>query len=183
MSMNTNHAMNTGEPSPHIRAAGNADEPAVRALVFGVLRDYGLNPDPAATDRDLDDIECSYRSHGGGFDVMTTPDGTIIGTVGLMPLGDGRCELRKMYLAPAHRGRGLGRRLLMHALDRARALGFRRVELETAAVLTEAIALYRSFGFAPFTPDHLAPRCDQAYFLDLATSAAAPGAGAPGAGP
>ena len=39
--------------------------------------------------------------------------------------------------------------------------------LETASVLTEAIALYMRFGFRPYTPKNLAARCDQAYELDL----------------
>jgi GNAT superfamily N-acetyltransferase len=59
------------------------------------------------------------------------------------------------YLAPAHRGRGLGKRLVRRALDRARQLGFRRVELETTGVFRVAIGLYESFGFRPSVPDHM----------------------------
>jgi putative acetyltransferase len=75
-----------------------------------------------------------------------------------------------MYLTARCRGRGLGKRLLRHALDRARQLGFRRVELETAGALRVAIRLYESFGFQPFTPDHMSAspdRADRAYYLDL----------------
>jgi putative acetyltransferase len=75
-----------------------------------------------------------------------------------------------MYLAPGHRGHGLGKRLLRHALGRARQLGFRRVELETLSVLRAAVRLYESFGFRPFVPDHPAAgpdRADRAYYLDL----------------
>jgi hypothetical protein len=39
--------------------------------------------------------------------------------------------------------------------------------LETASALKEAIALYKSYGFAEYTPDHLSSRCDQAYMLEL----------------
>ena len=39
--------------------------------------------------------------------------------------------------------------------------------LETASVLKEAIALYESYGFVEYEPDHLSARCDQAYFLQL----------------
>ena len=91
----------------------------------------------------------------------------VVGSVGLYPIDRPTCELRKMYLHSAFRGKGLGRHLLDHALKRAKELGFSRVTLETASVLKEAIALYQSYGFRPYAPDHLAGRCDQAHFLDL----------------
>jgi putative acetyltransferase len=72
-----------------------------------------------------------------------------------------------MYLARPARGRGCGRRLLEHALARAAALGFTRVVLETASVLREAVALYERSGFRPYVSEHLAARCDTAYYLDL----------------
>lgn len=150
-----------------LRPATNSDSEAVKALVFGILTDFGLAPDPASTDADLDDITGHYHARGGSFDVLVESAGTIVGSVGLCPISDGRCELRKMYLSPKVRGQGQGRRLLNHALKRAADLGFRRIDLETASVLKEAIKLYESAGFVPFTPEHLAARCDQAYFLEL----------------
>jgi RimJ/RimL family protein N-acetyltransferase len=153
-----------------LRAATNADGEAIRHVVWTVLVEFGFTPDPAGTDADLADVEVSYLRTGGSFDVLTGPDGAVVGTVGLFPLADGRCELRKMYLSALCRGRGLGKRLLRHALDRARQLGFRRVELETVGILRAAIRLYESFGFRPFVPDHMSAgpgRADRAYFLDL----------------
>lgn len=150
---------------PRIRPATNADSAAVKALVFGVLTEYGLRPAPDSTDADLDDLEGHYR--GGGFSVLEAEDGTIVGSVGICALSPGVCELRKMYLSGKFRGRGLGRQLLDHGLAEARRLGFRRVVLETASVLKEAIRLYERYGFRPYQPDHMAARCDQAYCLDL----------------
>ncbi|MBI3408628.1 MAG: GNAT family N-acetyltransferase [Planctomycetes bacterium] len=138
-----------------IRPATNADGEAVRQLVFAVLREHGLTPDAAGVDADLYDIESSYLRAGGAFDLLVDMTGAIAGTVGLIPTGEGRCELRKMYLDQAHRGRGLGKRLLRHALGRAMQLGFRRVELETIGVFQAAIGLYESVGFRPFVPDHV----------------------------
>ena len=152
-----------------IRPATNGDAEAIRALVFGILREFGFSPDPTGTDADLADLEASYQ-RGGAFDVLTDASGRIVGTVGLFPLAVGVCELRKMYLAPERRGRGLGGRLLRHAVSRARELGFTRIELETATVLETARRMYESFGFRPFTPHRVTCRCDRAYYLDLATS-------------
>jgi putative acetyltransferase len=152
-----------------LRSATNKDRAAVERLVFGVLAEYGLKPNPDSTDSDLADIERSYCAPGGFFDVLVDDSGRIVGSVGLYPLSSSVCELRKMYLDRSARGLGHGRRLLEHALTRARELGYSRIVLETASVLREAIALYERRGFRRYTPDHLAQRCDAAYYLDLQT--------------
>jgi putative acetyltransferase len=149
------------------RSASNRDRAAIEALVFGALTEYGLKPDPAGTDSDLQDIERAYIASGGIFDVLTDDAGQVTGSVGLFPISRSACELRKMYLVPQVRGLGFGRQLLEHALNRARDLGFARVVLETASVLREAIALYESYGFRAYFPEHMAARADQAYLLDL----------------
>jgi len=153
--------------SPLLRRATNQDREKITTLVFEVLREYGLSPDPGSTDADLTDVESHYHGRGGIFDVLETADGAVVGSVGLYPVIGSTCELRKMYLHPSFRGKGLGRHLLEHALKRAKQLGFARVTLETASVLKEAIDLYQSYGFRPYAPDHLAGRCDQAHYLDL----------------
>lgn len=150
-----------------LRAATNRDRKAVEDMVFGVLAEYGLKPDPGATDRDLQDIELSYLTHGGMFDVLVDETGRVVGSVGLFAVSPSVCELRKMYLVAPARGLGFGRQMLEHALGRARDLGFARVVLETASMLREAVALYERYGFRRYTPEHLSARCDAAYFLDL----------------
>jgi len=155
------------EPTPRLRRASNKDREEVTRLVYGVLKEYGLEPDPGATDADLADIERSYFAPGGAFFVLTDQDGLIIGAYGLYLIENQTCELRKMYLHKSHRGKGLGKLLLDSALVEAKKLGFRRMTLETASVLKEAIALYESYGFVEYEPDHLSTRCDQAYFLQL----------------
>ncbi|MEY3911747.1 MAG: 2-amino-4-hydroxy-6-hydroxymethyldihydropteridine diphosphokinase [Verrucomicrobiota bacterium] len=150
-----------------LRSAVPADRHAIEALVFSVLADYGLRGDPEGTDRDLADLDGVYLKSGGTFDVLIDEAGEVVGSVGLSRISATTCELRKMYLAGSARGQGEGRRLLLHALARAKQLGFRRVELETASVLREALALYVAHGFKPFIPAHLSPRCDCAYSLEL----------------
>ncbi len=153
--------------SIRFRSASNQDGEAVRSLVSTVLQEFGFTPDHSATDSDLFDLETTYIHSGGSFDLLIDQAGEIVGTVGLFPLPDKRCQLRKMYLASAHRGRGLGKRLLQQALNRARQLGFQRIELETANSLEAAIHLYKSFGFKEFIPDHMSSRCNRAYYLEL----------------
>lgn len=143
-----------------------ADAAALRELIFPVLESYGLRPDPQGTDADLDDVEAHYGAAGGRFWVLER-SGVIVGSCGLYPLGDGVVELRKMYLHPSLRGRGLGRRLLAHALEIAAADGFHTMRLETATALVEAIALYRRNGFTRLAGPPDVPRCDQAWSRTL----------------
>lgn len=150
-----------------IRRARPEDAPACREVVYRVLAEYGLTPEPAGTDADLADLDAFYLSRGGNFDAAVGPDGAIVGCCGVLPHADGRAELRKMYLRREARGEGVGRRLLERAIAFARARGYPRLELETASVLTEAIALYRKAGFVE-RPGALATRrCDQAFVLEL----------------
>lgn len=152
---------------PKLRPATNKDSEAITNLVFDILRQYNLRPDPECTDADLRDIEQSYFARGGGLYVLQEQDGSIVGAYGLYPLEGRTCELRKMYLRRAYRGKGLGKFLLEDALARAKKTGFDRIVLETASVLKEAIGLYTSYGFVEYHPEHLSARCDQAYELRL----------------
>jgi putative acetyltransferase len=148
------------------RRATNEDCAVIKNVVFAVLTEYGLNPDSDGTDLDISDLERFYFLKGGFFEVCEV-DGQIVGTWGVCPLTDGACDLKKMYLLKSHRGKGYGRAMLDRAIGKARELGFKRMELETAGVLKEAIALYLSYGFKPKSGRRLVSRCDQAFQLCL----------------
>jgi len=149
-----------------IRSASNADCERVQNLVFGVLREYGLEPDLQGTDRDIADIETHYVKRGGAFELIEDEKGNLLGTCGLYPMTAETVELRKMYFAPALRGKGFGKKTLQRMIETARARGFKKIYLETASVLREAVRLYEKFGFEPTAEKHT-PRCDAAYFLIL----------------
>lgn len=159
--------------SPTLRRAQSGDETAVRALVHAALVEFGLAPDPDGTDADLKDLAAHYLTRGGDFVVLIDERDTIVGACGLYvletdaPVEPRSVELRKMYLAPAWRGRGQGRRLLDWALQRARELGFARMTLETATVLQDAIALYERHGFTRDCGGAHSCRCDLAYSRTL----------------
>lgn len=136
-------------------------------MVFSCLLEYGLKPDPEGTDADLSDLEGFYRPPDGWFSVLVDPSGRVMGSVGLKRREAGTVELRKMYLDPGCRGRGLGRRLLEAALAEARSRGYHRVVLETAEVLKEAVSLYRRAGFVPVSGAPHVCRCDLVMELAL----------------
>lgn len=150
-----------------IRPATNADRERVKTLIFSVLAEYGLSPDPQSTDADLEDIEGYYIKVGGLFELIEDSQGHLLGTDGLYPVDAQTAELRKIYLAPHARGKGLGSAILKRTIAQARNLGFKAVTLETASVLKEAVLLYTRAGFQEMPSEHLAARCDQAFILHL----------------
>jgi GNAT superfamily N-acetyltransferase len=84
----------------------------------------------------------------GIFLVVRDDDGTAVACGGVTRFDDTRGELKRMYVVPAHRGRGLGRLLLDELERHARELGFTAIVLETGDKSDAALALYRRSGFA-----------------------------------
>ena len=162
MSNNSNPI--NGHPGLRLRPANNADGPALRKLIFEILCEHQLNPDPQDTDADLDNLEEHYSN---GYFVVLETRNSLIGSVALSSPIESTAELRKMYLHADWRGQGLGRLLLDEALCEARRRNVRRVILETAATLKTAIALYQRAGFRPLQVDNLSARCDQAWVLEI----------------
>ena len=62
-------------------------------------------------------------------------------------LGDGTCEMKRLYVAPTHRGRGAGRLLVEEVTRRAGQMGYRRMVLDTFPEMAGALGLYREYGF------------------------------------
>ena len=93
----------------------------------------------------------------GSF-LVVRMDGEPVGCGGLTPLGSA-AYLKRMWIAPKVRGRGLAKRLLRALEDKAGELGYRTVRLETNKALGEAQQLYRSAGYTevePFNDEHYA---------------------------
>jgi GNAT superfamily N-acetyltransferase len=74
-------------------------------------------------------------------------DGVPVCSGGLKRLPDGACEIKRMYVVPEARGKGVARRLLAALHDRARALGYTVVRLDSGPEQTHAVALYASEGY------------------------------------
>jgi len=103
-----------------------------------------LYPEPGANHFQLDPDEVS--GDRGAF-LIVRRDGDPIGCGALRKLDDTTAELKRMYVAPDARGRGVGRQLIAALEAQARALGLSRLVLETGTRQAAALALYRSTGF------------------------------------
>jgi molybdenum cofactor guanylyltransferase len=111
------------------------------ALVGDTLRDFGFERDPEL-DGDLDDPAATYAALW-----IAEADGAVAGSVALRDLGGDVYELKRMYLRSAHRGRGIGKRLLATALDWARANRAEAIRLDTTERMVAARRLYEAAGF------------------------------------
>ncbi|MFO8100180.1 MAG: GNAT family N-acetyltransferase [Salinibacter sp.] len=134
--------------SPTIRRAEtNPDLEAVRRL----FRDYINSLDFALDFQDVEDeleaLPGPYAAPGGAI-LLAEYDGSAVGVVAVQPLdADGVCEMKRLYVCPSARGRGIGRTLGTAILDVARDLGYDTMRLDTVASMKPARALYRSIGF------------------------------------
>jgi GNAT superfamily N-acetyltransferase len=93
------------------------------------------------------DLDADLSPDGVIASVVAHDDGVLVGCGLLRDLGGGVGELKRMYVPPAHRGRGLSRLVLGELERRAREAGLERLILETGERQPEAIGLYRSMGY------------------------------------
>lgn len=97
---------------------------------------------------ELDHLQREYSPPEGAFFVALDGD-VALGCGGLRRHAPGAGEVKRLYVAPAARGRGVGRLLAQALVDAGRQLGYARLLLDTLPSMTEAQALYTSLGFVP----------------------------------
>jgi GNAT superfamily N-acetyltransferase len=129
-----------------IRPASASEPPGsdlLEAMVVEMSQLYGGRIDvpemPRATPADM-------GAPGGTFLVVWL-DGEPVGCGGVKRLPDGACEIKRMYIAPDARGRGLARRLLVALEDAARELGYETARLDTGPKQPHAQRTYEAAGY------------------------------------
>ncbi len=150
-----------------IRDWQKRDRESAANVIRQVLMEYGLPWQPESADWDVIAVESAYLEPGGEFWVVETPD-KIVGTAAYYPIAKGNkaVEIRKMYLLPQVRGKGLGKYLLQQLETEIESRGFKEIWIETASVLAEAVSLYEKYGYQT-TTEVETTRCDLAYLKKL----------------
>jgi GNAT superfamily N-acetyltransferase len=121
------------------------DSPSAVQLINAVQQEYVVRyggPD----DTPVDPAEFAPPQ---GLFIVGYVDGEPVASGGLRRHEEGEVEIKRMYVVPSARGQGLARLMLAELEDRARALGAKRMVLETGELQPEAIRLYESSGYTP----------------------------------
>ena len=119
-----------------------------RRLVEEYAASLGLDLSFQNFAHEIEHLVVEYAPPGGAF--LLAEEGSIdVGCVGLRAFADGVGEIKRLYVLPAARGRGVGRLLALGIVEEARRIGHSRLLLDTLPSMKEAQALYVSLGFRP----------------------------------
>jgi putative acetyltransferase len=122
------------------------DLAAVRALLKEYWDSFGFTPCFQNFDEELAGLPGAYASPSGRLAIVRV-NGEPAGCVALRRVSDRCAEPKRLYVRPAYRGHGLGRKLLEWVMNEARAIGYKELAGDTMPQMREALALYRQMGF------------------------------------
>jgi GNAT superfamily N-acetyltransferase len=117
-------------------------------------------------EKELAALPGSYAEPDGRL-LLAFHDAQLSGCVGLRKIGEGICEMKRLFVRDAFRGKGIGRGLIEAIIREATEIGYERMRLDTLPPqMNDAIALYRSFGFKEIEPYYENPVAG-AKFMEL----------------
>lgn len=133
-----------------IRAIEQRDNETLAFIIRSVLTEFGAaRPGTVYFDPTTDDLYTLFRKENAAYFIAQNEQ-RLLGGAGVYPtagLPEGCCELVKLYLLPAARGLGLGKKLMQQCFDAAKKAGFTSMYLETLPELNLAVGLYEKMGF------------------------------------
>ena len=133
-----------------IRNIEPSDNIAIAAVIRNALAEFGANkPGTVFFDPTTDHLFELFKAPGSVY-FVAEKNGIILGGCGIFPteaLPENTCELVKLYLDKAVRGTGLGKALLLKAMDWAKNNGYEQVYLESMPELSKAVSIYEKVGF------------------------------------
>lgn len=138
-------------PSP--RTIQDATRPeqveAVRQLFFAYQDAIGVDLAYQGFAEEIERLPGQYSPPDGALLLATDAEGQALGCIALRRIDQIRCEVKRLYVKPTARGVALGEGLVLALINRAAALGYRQMLLDTLPSMTPAIALYCRLGFQP----------------------------------
>jgi putative acetyltransferase len=128
-----------------------ADIEEIRALFLEYAASLGVDLTFQGFDDEVASLPGAYAAPEGRL-LLARAGETVIGGVGLRPFTPGLCEMKRLYVRPAHRALKAGRALAEAVIAEARTVGYRAMRLDTLAGMEAAQALYAALGFHDIPP-------------------------------
>ncbi len=133
-----------------IRTIKQSDNSYLAKIIRDTLKEFKADkPGTVYYDETTDDLFSVFKTENSIYYVAKLKD-LIVGGGGIYPtpnLDTGTCELVKLYLSPAARGKSIGKELMQKCISAAIKMGYKKIYLETMPELTIAIPMYEKFGF------------------------------------
>lgn len=124
----------------------------VRELFLEYAQSLGFSLCFQSFDKELANLPGDYSRPQGRL-LLAQYEDQLAGCVALHKLEPGICEMKRLYLRPCFRGKGLGLALVQKILAEARQIGYGRIRLDTVEpVMKDAVAMYRRLGFREIAP-------------------------------
>jgi putative acetyltransferase len=134
-----------------VPAALPTDLPVITQLFRAYAASLPIDLGYQGFDGEIQSLPGKYAPPQGAL-LIARDAGAALGCVAMRPLEPGLCEMKRLYVAPEGRGRGVGRALARAIIDAARAANHAELRLDTLPHMHEAQALYRTLGFAEIAP-------------------------------
>lgn len=130
-----------------IRTARVPDEiSAIQELFQEYAESLNFDLDFQDFREELETLPGKYSAPEGSI-LVAKENEAIVGCVAVRPLGSEICEMKRLYVKPAHRSKKLGRELAVAIIEEAKRRGYKAMRLDTVEAMKEASALYRALGF------------------------------------
>jgi len=142
-----------------VQAASPAQVAQVRELFLQYAQSLGVNLCFQNFEQELAGLPGHYAPPDGRL-LLAEYEGQLAGCVALHKWEAGVCEMKRLYLRPSFRGKGLGRVLAEAVIAEARNIGYQRMRLDTIEpIMKDAVEMYRKLGFqeiVPYRPNPIA---------------------------
>ncbi|MFQ5937830.1 MAG: GNAT family N-acetyltransferase [Acidiferrobacterales bacterium] len=145
-----------------IREASAEDTDAVRCLFQEYAAWLGIDLSFQSFHEELESLPSPYV-RPRGFVLLAESEERAVGCVALRKLSGGIAEAKRLYVVPAHRGRGIGRRLMEEVIREACRIGYTAIRLDTLPQMKTASALYEALGFKRIGPYYYNPIAGTTY--------------------